>query len=273
MPKTTFADLGVPAELVTILREDGHRAPTLVQAATLPDAIAGKDIIGRAPARTGTTLAFGLALILRTKRAKTNRPTALVLVPDRKLAFKIQRELHRVAATRGLRVGTACETTTVDKQRQALRHGVEILVAVPGALDEMLEQRDLRLDDIDIVVIDEADKMAALGQLPIVEKLLDLVTVTRQTMVFTSRMGGAVEELVKARTRNPRMIDVMTRAEDEKHPWVEFEPAPSPNGDTVSVGSSSGRMLDTVDASSRPGERTTTGRARRHRSSGLRRVR
>ena len=270
MTKATFATLGLPADLVSILREDGIRSPSSIESASLADAIAGRDVCGRLPASSRSTFAFGLALVMRAQRAKTNRPTALVLVPAPKLALRAQRELHRLAAARGLRIAAVCPGVPLDKQRLALRHGVEILIACPYALEEMLEQRDVRLEDVGIVVVDEADTMAALDMLPAVEQILGDVRADRQTLLYSARLGGALEAFVDRHLSRPLRVDVMTPSEDAAHPWVDEPAASRRELAAVLAGVEPSRGLSGVDE---PAGRSSGGRARRHRSGGMRRVR
>ena len=138
MSQPTFGDLGVPADLVDLLKRNGIKAPFPIQESSIPDAIAGHDICGRAPTGSGKTIAFGIPVVMRAQRAKPNRPTALVLVPTRELAAQVARDLHSVAAARSLRIATIYGGVGYDKQRLALRHGVEILVACPGRLEDLI---------------------------------------------------------------------------------------------------------------------------------------
>lgn len=215
MPRNTFASLGVPEDLVEILKRHKIIEPFPIQAASVPDAMAGHDICGRAPTGSGKTLAFGLALAMRTPRAKPNRPTALVLVPTRELAAQVERALHPIAAARALRVATVYGGTGYDRQRKALRHGVEILVACPGRLEDLLEQRDLTLEHVGIVVVDEADRMADMGFLPAVRRLLDATKKDRQTLLYSATLDGDVDVLIRRYQNNPKRFDAAT-PEDEQ---------------------------------------------------------
>ena len=170
---SSFIDLGVPADLVAALDSRGITAPFEVQAATIPDIFAGRDVCGRAPTGSGKTLAFGIPLVAMVGKAKPRRPRALVLAPTRELAAQITRELSPLAAVRGRSVFAVYGGVGYEPQRRAMRRGVDVLVACPGRLHDLVEQGVVRLDSVSTVVIDEADRMADMGFLPQVRKLLD----------------------------------------------------------------------------------------------------
>jgi len=192
---TSFEDLGVPADLLTVLRQRGITDPFPVQAATIPDALGGADVCGKAPTGSGKTLAFGIPLVVRVAAARPRRPRALVLAPTRELAAQIQAELEPLAAARDKRVCTVYGGVGYEKQKKALRRGVEILVACPGRLRDLVAQRAVRLDAVEIVVIDEADRMADMGFLPEVRKILDETSPQRQTVLFSATLDGDVAVL------------------------------------------------------------------------------
>ena len=175
---TTFADLGVPAPLNRVLAERGISEPTPIQSATLADAIAGRDVLGRGRTGSGKTYAFLLPLVTRLGRAtaarRANRPRALILVPTRELAVQIEAVLRPLAATCGLRSQTVFGGVGQQPQVAALRSGVDVLVACPGRLEDLVKQGHCRLDAVEISVLDEADHMADLGFLPAVTRLLAL---------------------------------------------------------------------------------------------------
>ncbi|MGH2760240.1 MAG: DEAD/DEAH box helicase [Actinomycetota bacterium] len=197
----------MPKDLVDLLRRQGIDTPFPIQASSIPSGIAGEDLCGRAPTGSGKTLAFGLALVARARRAKPKRPTALVLVPTRELAAQVERVLEPLASARRLRVATVYGGTGYDKQRKALRQGVEILVACPGRLEDLLEQRDLSLADVGVVVVDEADRMADMGFLPAVRRLLDATRPDRQTLLYSATLDGDVDVLIRRYQRNPKRFD------------------------------------------------------------------
>jgi superfamily II DNA/RNA helicase len=200
---TTFAELGVPSDLVDALARRGINTPFPVQSLTVPDALAGRDLCGRAPTGSGKTLAFGIPLVLRVTRAEPRRPRALVLVPTRELAAQVERELTLLGQHRSLRVATCYGGVGFALQKKQMRRGVDVLVACPGRLRDLIEQGDIRLDAVEIVVLDEADRMADMGFLPEVERLLKLTPETRQTLLFSATLDGAVDVLVRKYQRNP----------------------------------------------------------------------
>ena len=208
MHSPSFADLGVAPDAVSDLAARGIDAPFPIQAATLPDALAGRDVAGKAPTGSGKTLAFGLAIVARCERARPHRPTALVLVPTRELAGQVAGELRLLARTHRLRVATVYGGVGFGPQRKALREGVDVLVACPGRLADLINQGDVRLDDVAIAVVDEADRMADMGFLPEVRRLLDQTRSDRQTLLFSATLDGAVDVLVSRYQRNPATHEV-----------------------------------------------------------------
>lgn len=198
-----FAELGVPADLVRILKARGVDTPFAIQRLTLPDGIAGRDLSGRAPTGSGKTLAFGIPLVLRVSRAVPRRPTALVLVPTRELAQQVCGELEWLGHGRGLRVAAVYGGAGFGPQLRALRRGVDVLVACPGRLGDLLERREVDLGAVEVVVVDEADRMADMGFLPAVRALLDLTPSTRQTLLYSATLDGVVDTLVRHYQRDP----------------------------------------------------------------------
>jgi superfamily II DNA/RNA helicase len=199
----TFADLGVPARLCARLDELGITAPFPVQAATLPDALAGRDVCGKAPTGAGKTIAFGLPLLARVEKAAPRRPKALVLVPTRELASQVQDQLDALCWGTKTRVLAVYGGAGMGTQMSALARGVEVVVATPGRLKDLLDRGSLRLDDVDIVVVDEADRMADMGFLPEVRRLLDKTNPARQTLLFSATLDGDVDVLVRNYQTNP----------------------------------------------------------------------
>jgi superfamily II DNA/RNA helicase len=200
---TTFADLGVPAPLCDRLAELGIAEPFPVQAATLPDALAGRDVCGKAPTGSGKTIAFGLPLLARVGKAAPRRPRALVLVPTRELAAQVEDQLSQLSAGGPTRIVAIYGGAGMQQQIRALQRGVEVVVATPGRLKDLLDRGSLRLDDVEIAVVDEADRMADMGFLPEVRRLLDKVRDDRQTLLFSATLDGDVDVLVKGYQRNP----------------------------------------------------------------------
>jgi superfamily II DNA/RNA helicase len=205
---SSFIDLGVPADLAAALSSRGIDSPFPVQAATIPDQLAGRDVCGRAPTGSGKTLAFGLPLVERVGRSKPNRPRALILAPTRELAAQIERELAPLAKVRGRRVFSVYGGVSYDPQRRNLRRGVDILVACPGRLEDLIEQRVVDLSIVEIVVIDEADRMADMGFLPAVRRILDATAEKRQTVLFSATLDGDVAVLTKKYQHDPARHEV-----------------------------------------------------------------
>jgi superfamily II DNA/RNA helicase len=199
----TFASLGVPAPLCDRLDVLGIAEPFPVQAATLPDALAGRDVCGKAPTGSGKTIAFGLPLLARIEKAAPRRPKGLVLVPTRELASQVQDQLLALCWGTKTEVLAIYGGAGMERQMKALGKGVEIVVATPGRLKDLLERGSLRLDDVNLVVIDEADRMADMGFLPEVRRLLDLTNDKRQTMLFSATLDGDVDVLVRNYQTDP----------------------------------------------------------------------
>ena len=204
----TFTDLGVPADLVDALAQRRITEPFPVQAATIPDALAGHDVCGRAPTGSGKTLAFGIPLLARVGRAQKLRPRSLVLAPTRELAAQIQRDLLPLAKARGRRIIAVYGGVGYEPQRRELRRGVDVLVACPGRLMDLVEQGAVILDAVQIAVVDEADRMADMGFLPQVRKLLDLVPSDRQTIMFSATLDGEIKVLTREYQRDARHHEI-----------------------------------------------------------------
>ncbi len=198
-----FPELGVPHDLVTTLAAHDVRTPFPIQALTLPDGIAGRDLTGRAPTGSGKTLAFGIPLVLRIGRAAPKRPTGLVLVPTRELATQVTRELEWLGRGRKLRTAAVYGGAGFGPQLRALRRGVDVVVACPGRLGDLLERREIDLGAVEMVVVDEADRMADMGFLPAVRALLDLTPDDRQTLLYSATLDGVVDTLVRRYQRDP----------------------------------------------------------------------
>ncbi len=219
----TFHDLGVPADLTAVLRNRNITEPFAVQAATIPDVLAGADVCGKAPTGSGKTLAFGIPLVVRVAPARPRRPRALVLAPTRELAAQIHKELEPLAAARDKRVCTVYGGVGYEKQKKALRRGVEILVACPGRLRDLIDQHAVRLDAVDIVVIDEADRMADMGFLPEVRRILDETAPARQTVLFSATLDGDVAVLQRKYQRDDAVTYEIANAEEEADITHHFE--------------------------------------------------
>ncbi|MEH0983396.1 DEAD/DEAH box helicase [Micromonospora sp. CPCC 205556] len=201
----TFAATGLAAELVAELAAQGISEPFPIQAATLPDSLAGRDVLGRGRTGSGKTLAFGLPLLSRTagRRARPGRPLALVLVPTRELAQQVTTALAPYARALGLRCATVVGGLSLQRQADALRAGAEVVVATPGRLHDLINRGDARLGEVAVTVLDEADQMADMGFLPQVTKLLEQVDPNGQRMLFSATLDGGVDRLVRRFLTNP----------------------------------------------------------------------
>ncbi|MQA00783.1 MAG: DEAD/DEAH box helicase [Dehalococcoidia bacterium] len=198
----SFLDLGVAPVLVDELAHGGITDPSPVQAATIPDALAGRDVCGRAPTGSGKTLAYGLPLLQRTRLSR-QRPRSLVLVPTRELANQIADDLAPLAEASGLWITAIYGGVSMNRQIQALREGVDIVIATPGRLNDLLERRELSVAHVEVVVLDEADQMADMGFLPQVERILRQIEGDPQTLLFSATLDGAVGKLVRTYLKDP----------------------------------------------------------------------
>jgi superfamily II DNA/RNA helicase len=215
-----FADLGVPDDLVRTLRARGLDTAFPIQALTVPDGLAGRDLCGRAPTGSGKTVAFGIPLVARIAKARPRHPRGLILVPTRELAAQVCGELEWLGRGRKLRVAAVYGGAGFGAQLKALRRGVDVLVACPGRLTDLLERRELELDEVEIVVVDEADRMADMGFLPEVRRLLDRTPATRQTLLFSATLDGAVDELVRRYQREPSRHQLAEADAATHHFWA-----------------------------------------------------
>ncbi|WP_333777028.1 DEAD/DEAH box helicase [Streptomyces sp. IBSBF 3136] len=200
-----FADLDMPAALLAALGREGVTVPFPIQAATLPNSLAGRDVLGRGRTGSGKTLAFGLALLARTagQRAEARQPLALVLVPTRELAQQVTDALAPYARSVRLRLATVVGGMPIGRQASALRGGAEVVVATPGRLKDLIDRGDCRLDQVSITVLDEADQMADMGFMPQVTALLDQVRPEGQRMLFSATLDRNVDLLVRRYLSDP----------------------------------------------------------------------
>jgi superfamily II DNA/RNA helicase len=203
--ETSFADLDLPTPLLKTLRQAGINTPFPIQSATLPDALAGRDVLGRAQTGSGKTLAFGLALLTRLNggKAQPKRPRALVLVPTRELAMQVADSLTPLAKALGLWCRTAVGGMAFTRQADALQRGVDLLIATPGRLSDHVRQGTCALNEIQFVALDEADQMADMGFLPQVREILDLTPPRGQRLLFSATLDGDVKKLVDAYLSDP----------------------------------------------------------------------
>ncbi|KQW16520.1 DEAD/DEAH box helicase [Streptomyces sp. Root369] len=203
--EVTFADLGLPEGVVRKLAQNGVTTPFPIQAATIPDALAGKDILGRGRTGSGKTLSFGLPTLARLSGGRTekHRPRAVILTPTRELAMQVADALQPYGDVLGLKMKVVCGGTSMSNQIYALERGVDVLVATPGRLRDLINRGACSLQDIEVAVIDEADQMSDLGFLPEVTELLDQVPAGGQRMLFSATMENEISTLVKRYLSNP----------------------------------------------------------------------
>ena len=208
--QVTFASLELPAPLLGVLNEAGLMTAFPIQAATIPDALVGRDVLGRGRTGSGKTLAFGLPTLARLEglRAKPRRPLALVLVPTRELAMQVEDALRPYARALRLRIRSVYGGAPMRKQIEGLRYGVELLVATPGRLSDLIERGECELGEVDIAILDEADQMCDMGFLPHVCELMDQVVEGGQRLLFSATLDGAVDEIVKKYMKDPVLHEV-----------------------------------------------------------------
>ncbi|MGW3337138.1 DEAD/DEAH box helicase [Streptomyces sp. NPDC001009] len=204
-PQITFADLGLPEGIVRKLAQNGVTTPFPIQAATIPDALAGKDILGRGRTGSGKTLSFGLPTLasLAGGRTEKKRPRAVIMTPTRELAMQVADALQPYGDVLGLKMKVVCGGTSMGNQIYALERGVDVLVATPGRLRDIINRGACSLEDVQIAVLDEADQMSDLGFLPEVTELLDQVPAGGQRMLFSATMENEISTLVKRYLTNP----------------------------------------------------------------------
>ncbi|MDQ0847975.1 DEAD/DEAH box helicase [Streptomyces sp. V1I6] len=209
-PAQSFAELGLPPEVTRVMAGSGVTEPFPIQAATLPDALAGRDILGRARTGSGKTLAFGLALLTRLagRRAEPKRPLGLVLVPTRELAQQVSDVLAPYALALGLRPATVVGGLSIGRQATLMRAGTDVVVATPGRLADLVARRDCHLDQVRITVLDEADQMCDMGFLPQVSELLDQVRPGEQRMLFSATLDRNIDHLVGRYLHDPVLATV-----------------------------------------------------------------
>ena len=216
---TSFAELGVPADLVAVLAKQGILEAFPIQSATLPDSLAGRDVLGRGRTGSGKTIAFALPLVARLsesrRRVRPGHPRALVLLPTRELATQVHATIAPLARAAGLSTTTVFGGVSQGAQVRAFKAGVDIVVACPGRLEDLMNQRHVRLDDIEVTVLDEADHMADLGFLPGVKRILDKTTPGSQRLLFSATLDNGVDVLVRRYLVNPVTHSVDSDASTE----------------------------------------------------------
>src|SRR4051812_3664238 len=209
---TTFAQLGLAPELVAALDAQGITEPFAIQAMTIADALAGRDVCGKAKTGSGKTLAFGLPLVTKTPKAEPGRPRALVLVPTRELAAQVAGVLTPLAEAVGVRVGVVYGGVPIERHVKQLKRGVDILICTPGRLIDLGDRGDVSVGDVETLVLDEADRMADMGFMPQVEWVLRRAENRKQTLLFSATLDGDVDHLVRRYMNDPVRHEVV---EDE----------------------------------------------------------
>jgi ATP-dependent RNA helicase RhlE len=205
MSHHSFRALGVSAEVANALEERGITNPFPIQALVLPDALAGFDVLAKAPTGSGKTLAFGLPIVERTKPADGSA-SVLVLVPTRELAAQVAGELALIGKSKGLHAAAVYGGAPIARQSKRAR-GAHVLVATPGRLQDLVERRLVSLDGVRVLILDEADRMLDMGFKPQVDRLVRRLPRERQTMFFSATLDGEVGELARAYTNNPSRFE------------------------------------------------------------------
>ena len=205
---TTFAELGVPQDLIDALAQQGIESPFAIQTLAIKDAMARRDVCGKAKTGSGKTLAFSLPAIAHTERNKDGKPTTLVLTPTRELANQITGVVEPLAKARQLRTIAVYGGTNIDKQIETIAKGIDIIIATPGRLIDLIERKAMDVALVVCVVVDEADRMADMGFLPQVEWILRHIQVDHQTMLFSATLDGAVDTVVKRHLTDPVFHEV-----------------------------------------------------------------
>jgi superfamily II DNA/RNA helicase len=245
---STFADLGVSKPIVSALEKRGISEPFPVQMSAIPDLLAGRDVSGKAPTGSGKTLAFGIPMLQTVGRAVSRKPRGLILAPTRELAEQIRRELLTLTEAAGRRVLGVYGGVAYGPQRSRLHSGVDIVVATPGRLTDLVEQGALSLEAVDKVVIDEADRMADMGFMPQVRKLLDMTADRRQTVLFSATLDGDVAELTRRYQSDPVSYDVPgseRSAVDARHFFWRVEHGDRPGQAARTIASTGPTMVFT----------------------------
>ena len=209
----SFIDLGVPAKFAEKLTARGITTPFEIQAAALPDGLAGHDVCGKAPTGSGKTIAFGLVLAVRLQKSKPGQPGGLVLVPTRELAIQVAKEIGLLCEGTDLRVASVYGGAGYGPQVKAVR-GASIIVATPGRLEDLLERRDMSLSAVTIAVLDEADRMSDMGFLPAVRRLLRALPKQRQVMLFSATQDGDISQVVKELQHEPKRHESHSDADE-----------------------------------------------------------
>ncbi|MBB6545464.1 superfamily II DNA/RNA helicase [Nonomuraea rubra] len=241
----------MPPALLKVLTGLGLNEPFPIQAATLPNSLAGRDVLGRGRTGSGKTLAFGLALLVRTsgQRAQSRRPLALILVPTRELAQQVTDALTPYAQALKLRLATVVGGMSIGRQAQALRNGAEVVVATPGRLRDLIERGECRLDQVGITVLDEADQMADMGFMPQITHLLDQVRPGGQRMLFSATLDRNVDLLVRRYLNDPvvHSVDPSAGAVTTMEHHVLHVQGADKQATTVEIAARDGRVIMFLD--------------------------
>ncbi|MGI9606691.1 MAG: DEAD/DEAH box helicase [Acidimicrobiales bacterium] len=239
---TTFADLGVSDDLCSALTSRGISEPFAIQTIAIPDALAGRDVCGKARTGSGKTLAFGVPVLERIERAKPKRPTALALVPTRELAVQVAEELEPLGKARDVRVTAIYGGANIERQITKLEKGVDFVVATPGRMIDLVDRKAVSLADLTHVIVDEADRMADMGFLPQVEWLLRQVEGEHQTLLFSATLDGVVDSLVRRYQSDPVFHEVespQVTVDQMTHRFIQVH-----NMDKVKVAASIAESVD-----------------------------
>ncbi|WP_455433194.1 DEAD/DEAH box helicase [Streptomyces roseolus] len=247
-----FAALDMPSGLLATLTAQGVTTPFPIQGATLPDSLAGRDVLARGRTGSGKTLAFGLALLARTagRRAESRAPLALVLVPTRELAQQVTDSLAPYATAVNVRMATVVGGLSITKQAATLRRGVEVVVASPGRLNDLVERGDCVLDDVRITVLDEADQMTDMGFLPQITKLIKQVRDDGQRMLFSATLDRNIDQLVKRFLTDPVVHSVDPSAgavTTMEHHVLHVQDATDKKAVTTRIAARDGRVILFLD--------------------------
>ena len=210
----TFAELGVPENICRSLENKGILKPFEIQKLTITDGLEGHDICGRAPTGSGKTIAFGIPLIANSKRGEPKHPGSLILAPTRELAEQIFSELRTFAGK--TKIGVVYGGVGYGNQIKSLKQGIDILVACPGRLEDLIEQGFVNLSNVNHVVLDEADRMADMGFMPSVRRLLDQTNPERQTFLFSASQDKDVAKLTREYQTNPIRHEIGEETPDIK---------------------------------------------------------
>jgi superfamily II DNA/RNA helicase len=220
----SFAELGVAPALVEELDRQGITTPFAVQALTIGDGVAGRDVCGKAKTGSGKTLAFGLPVLMRVSKAAPGRPRGLVLVPTRELALQVGEVLAPLAEVVGRKVAVVYGGADIERQIKKLRKGADVVIATPGRLIDLGERKEAFLDDVEVAVLDEADRMADMGFLPQVDWLLRRIAGPHQTMLFSATLDGDVDRLVRRHLTDPvrhEVVSATTTVDSMEHRFLQ----------------------------------------------------